>query len=242
MANIEKKEVNPLELISTAISNDVDVEKLSKLMDLQERWETRQAQKSFLSALTEFQSICPEIKKTKSVEFKTRDNDIVSYKFAPLGSIIKQIKEPLKICGLSYRWQTKDENNNITITCILSHSDGHSETNTIAAGPDTSGKKNPIQQRASTISYLQRYTLIGVLGVGTSQDDIDGLAPEKTVKNIADDLAKFTKTINSMKDLHELRLFWDDFDPKKRVLKKYKAIATKKLDELKGSQENTNLP
>jgi hypothetical protein len=41
-------------------------------------------------------------------------------------------------------------------------------------GLDNSGAKNDIQQKGSTHTYLQRYTLIGVLGLSTSDDDKDG--------------------------------------------------------------------
>ncbi|MNL48938.1 ERF superfamily protein [compost metagenome] len=41
------------------------------------------------------------------------------------------------------------------------------------AMPDNSGKKNAIQQVASTITYLQRYTLLAATGVATKGQDDD---------------------------------------------------------------------
>ena len=39
---------------------------------------------------------------------------------------------------------------------------------------DDSGQKSAIQQVASTITYLRRYTLTGVLGIATTDQDLDG--------------------------------------------------------------------
>jgi hypothetical protein len=46
------------------------------------------------------------------------------------------------------------------------------------APPDDSGKKNPIQQIASTVSYLERYTLFAITGLAPQEDD-DGAGANK---------------------------------------------------------------
>ncbi|WP_080398455.1 ERF family protein [Burkholderia pseudomallei] len=51
---------------------------------------------------------------------------------------------------------------------------GHSKMVTMSGAPDNSGKKNAIQQAASTITYLQRYTLLAATGMSTKDDDDDG--------------------------------------------------------------------
>ena len=40
--------------------------------------------------------------------------------------------------------------------------------------PDAGGAKNAIQARASTITYLERYTLKAILGLSEQEDDDDG--------------------------------------------------------------------
>ena len=164
---------SPAKLLELAISSNADLDKLEKLMDLQERWDAKQAKKSFLGAMSKFQSECPELKKSKTVAFGN-----TKYSYIPLGEISKQIKGALKDCGLSYRWETK-ENGKITITCIVSHVDGHSESNTMTAEKDGSGSKNDIQQIGSTMTYLQRYSLIGALGISTAEQDVDSVKPKK---------------------------------------------------------------
>ena len=60
------------------------------------------------------------------------------------------------------------------VTCFISHRDGHTEQTSMEAGKDDSGAKNNIQQKGSTQTYLQRYTLIGALGLSTAEGDNDG--------------------------------------------------------------------
>jgi len=166
----------PTSLISQAIEKGLGVEELSKLMDLQERWEANQSKKLFFSAFNEFQSICPDIRKGKEVAFKE-----VKYSYAPLSDITRQIAKQLKQCGLSYRWEIKDDEKTIHVTCLVSHIDGHTEKTTMSASPDTSGSKNSIQARGSAIEYMKRYTLVGALGISTADSDIDGRMPQPPV-------------------------------------------------------------
>jgi hypothetical protein len=155
---------NPMSLVQSAIEKGLDVEALTKLMDLQERWESNQAKKEYFHAFNHFQTTVPAIKK-----LKTGHNCM----YAPLGDIAEQIKPSLQECDLSYRFE-QDHSNGVTVTCIVSHVSGHSERTTMTAPPDTSGKKNPIQSIASAVTYLQRYTLISALGITTADEDTDG--------------------------------------------------------------------
>lgn len=164
---------NPNELLAQAIEKGLDVESLGKLMALQERWEANQARKSFFEAFTKFQSTCPEIRKSKNVAFKE-----VKYNYAPLSDITRQISDHLEKNQLSYRWEIQDTEKEIQVTCLISHIDGHTERTTMMASPDTTGSKNVIQARGSAIEYLKRYTLIGALGLSTTDSDVDGQMPE----------------------------------------------------------------
>lgn len=156
-------------LLAIAVERGADVDQLGKLMDLHERHEREQARRAYFAAKTEFQRICPTIIKDREVKYGN-----TAYKHASLSGIANQIREPLSQCRLSYRWDIQDTPEELRVTCILSHEDGHSESNSMGAAPDDSGAKNVIQQRASTVTYLQRYTLIGVLGLSSANEDDDG--------------------------------------------------------------------
>jgi hypothetical protein len=208
---IVKQEPNPIALINMAMEKGLDIEKLSKLFDLQERWEKRESEKAFYDAFANFQRKCPKIKKLKNVKYQLKEGGYVNYNYAPLSEIVEQIKEPLATNGLSYRFEFVEVDKLITCTCIVSHSGGYFRETKMSGFKDDSGKKNLIQQAASTHTYLQRYTLIGALGISSAEDDIDGrqkITKEnaKTKEEQLVILAKWKKQFDSLKTPTEIKL------------------------------------
>lgn len=175
-------EPNPSALLQLAVQQNLDIDKLEKLMQLQERWQAQQARKEFLNAISQFQASCPTLEKTKKVEFTNKAGYKTKYSYASLGDIVESIKKPLSDQGLSFRWEIQDSDNKLTVTCLISHLLGHSERTTMSAAKDESGGKNEIQQRGSSITYLQRYTLIAALGISTADEDIDGHKDDTTTQ------------------------------------------------------------
>lgn len=164
----------PQQLLTIAVEQGADLDKLTKLMDLQERWEAGEARKAFTVAMTGFKAEPMEILKRKNVSFSG-----TSYNHAELSDITEAIGPALSKHSLSYRWDIRqDAANSITVDCILTHIAGHSERVTMSAPPDDSGKKNKIQQIASSTTYLQRYTLLAVTGMSTKDMDDDGQSAE----------------------------------------------------------------
>lgn len=159
----------PSALLQLAIQQNLDIEKLERLMQLQERYQASISRKEFLSAISNFQFQCPPLAKTKKVAFGT-----TKYSYAPLGEIAATIKKSMSDNGLCHRWEIEDATDKIVCTCIISHTSGHFEKTTMSAAKDASGGKNEIQQRGSSITYLQRYTLIAALGISTADEDNDG--------------------------------------------------------------------
>lgn len=164
---------NPARLLELAISQDVDISKLEKLMELQERWDAREARKAFFDALAEFQSIMPVLAKNQIVDF-TSDRGRVCYAYSNLAEIVQTIKAPLASCGLSYRFEINHIEDELEVVCVITHRDGHSERTSMRAPLDTSGRKNSVQSRGSTTTYLERYTIMGALGIATGDTDDDG--------------------------------------------------------------------
>lgn len=84
--------------------------------------------------------------------------------------------------GLSTAWKlTRDEKDWLEVTCTLKHVGGHSESVSMGGPPDAGGAKNALQARASTKSYLERYTLKAICGVAEGGDDGDGNPPPVSV-------------------------------------------------------------
>lgn len=170
--------MTPMEMLDRAVSQGASVETLSKLMDLQERWEQNQARKAFAAAMSAVKSELPKIVKSKVVDFTTSKGR-TNYRYEDLASIMDQVGPVLSRHGLSVRYRTTAEPNSpITVTCIIEHADGHHEENTLMAGRDDSGNKNSIQQIGSTVTYLQRYTLKAALGLAAATDDDGGKADD----------------------------------------------------------------
>ena len=208
-------ENTPARLLELAVQQNLDVDKLGKLMEMQAEWERRQAKKAFDLAKAEFQHKCPKIKRTKNVEYKA-----TKYSYAPLSEITDTVKDALKDCGFSYRWQNDDQGDAIVVTSHLTHEGGHTESNTMRAVKDDSGAKNVIQQYGSTVTYLQRYTLLGVLGITSADEDDDGrgsgalniegmLAHMELVREFWQTLAMIKECLRS-KDYDEALRLWGD--------------------------------
>ena len=163
-------EVNgsPSLLIERAIDKGSDLEKLEKLLALKERYEANEARKAYHKAMADFKANPPEIDKDKKVSFGT-----THYNHASLANVTKKIGAELSKHGLSASWTTK-QNGVILVTCRITHVQGHSEETTLSAAADTSGSKNSIQAIGSTITYLERYTLLALTGLATEDMDNDG--------------------------------------------------------------------
>lgn len=171
--------LTPMEMLNTAVERGASIETLEKLMALQERWEANQARKAFDNAMAAAKAEIPTINKNREVDF-TSSKGRTNYRHEDLSEIARVVTPILAKFGLSYRYRTDSPiNGPVTVTCIVSHRDGHSEENTLVAGRDDSGNKNNIQGVGSTITYLQRYTLKAALGLAASNDD-DGKASEES--------------------------------------------------------------
>lgn len=175
---ITTRETTPAMLLNLAIDKGADIDKLEKLMDLQIKWEAQQARKAYAVAMAEFKKSPPEIEKDRHVSYKTKDGGTTSYDHATLANVTEKINAALSQHGLTASWEVKQEERGITVTCRITHVLGHSESTSITAPPDQSGGKNAIQSIGSTISYLERYSLLALTGLSTYDQDDDGVAEE----------------------------------------------------------------
>ncbi|MCA9667403.1 MAG: ERF family protein [Myxococcales bacterium] len=156
-------------LIALAVDKGADIDKLSKLLELKLQWEANEARKAYARAMAAFKANPPAIIKDKKVSFGT-----TSYWHATLGAVADAVIASLASVGISHAWTVDQPKGSIAVTCTLTHVDGHSESVTLIAPPDTSGNKNTIQQIASTVTYLQRYTLLAACGLSVFEHDDDG--------------------------------------------------------------------
>ena len=163
----------PASMLQSAIDKGVDMVQLQALMDLRERWEAGEARKAYVAAMAQFKLDPPRIFKDKQVAFLD-----VKYKHAELDQVAEKIGAALAKVGIAVAWETDQSvQGQIKVTCILTHELGHSERVWLSGPHDASGKKNPLQAIGSTVSYLERYTILAATGLATGEDDNDGRPP-----------------------------------------------------------------
>ena len=204
VATRETADSSPAALMLKAMDGKMDLDKLAQFMALQEKWEANQARKAYTQAMSDFKKNPPEIEKDSHVEYRT-DKGITKYNHASLGNVTAKINTALGACGLSAAWTTEQTEKGVSVTCKITHVLGHFETTMLTAACDSSGGKNAIQALGSTISYLQRYTLLSLTGLASREMDNDAQGEvayidEKQLSTILDfinskniDQAKFLK-------------------------------------------------
>ena len=164
-----------------ALNPEVDVDKMEKVMALQERMMDRQAEAEFNTAMTQMQENIPVI---------TKDgyNEHTKSYYSKHETIVKVIKPVYTKAGfaLSFSEQEQPQSNEnkkaneryITIVGVLRHRGGHSETYQTTLPIDTVGvngtpNKTGVHGTGSTISYGRRYLTCMIFDVATG-DDTDG--------------------------------------------------------------------
>ena len=162
-----------LDVIARAARDpEVNVERMQQLFALKERIDAGNAKRAFFAALAKAKGEFTPILKTRLVEYEHSDGQgRTNYRYEELADIGVMVDPILSKHGLSYRHKSTQDAAKIRVTCILSHEDGYSEENSLEAEADKSGRKNPNQAIASTVTYLQRYTLKEALGIGAARDD-----------------------------------------------------------------------
>lgn len=193
---------NPMAMIEIAVRRGATVEELNGLMALQERFEKNEASKAFNISFAAFKSEAVQIIKAKRVDA----GPLAGKKYAELYSVVNAVTPALSKHGLSASWKlTKDDPQWIEVSCTIKHILGHSESVSMGGPPDTGGAKSAIQARASTVSYLQRYTLKAICGVSEQGDDTDG-KPAKSMD--AGVKADFEAAISDLTTMEAADTLW----------------------------------
>ncbi len=154
----------------------VPVEKLEKLIELQERIMRHNAKAEFDRAFAEMQGDIPIITERGEilVDGKLRS------RFATNEDIQEVLRPILKEYGFALRFRNEvNDNGKQKVVGILSHRGGHSEQDEFVCPPDKSGGKSDIQAMASTRSYGQRYCTIALVNIATRGEDDDGVRSQQ---------------------------------------------------------------
>ena len=189
-------------LIAQAIEKNIPVDVMERLLAMRTQVKAEQAKEAYYEAMANFQNQCPIIQKTKVV--MNKDGKTVRYKYAPIDSIIEQVKEFIKQNEFSYSINTK-MNDGITITCQITHKLGHSEISEFSVPIEKDAYMNDQQKVAAASTFAKRYAFCNAFGILTGDEDNDTtsikpkitLAPAKNISLV--DLAT-PEQIKNIKD------------------------------------------
>lgn len=180
----EEASITPMGILQMAISQNADIDKLTKLMELSERWDANQARKAYVQAMADFK---------KEAIVITRDKENAQYSkgekkamYTSIGNLVGTVTPLLSKHGLSAGWNL-DQSSGIKVGCAITHALGHSETTWISVPLDTSGAKNPLQQIKSSITYARVVCFEMACGLasveGNLDDDGNGATEKSTRKD-----------------------------------------------------------
>jgi len=207
-----------VQVIERAASNkDVDVEKLQKLLDMQERIMAKNAEMAFNSAMAEMQAELPIITERGEI----RVSGVLRSKYARFEDINEAVKPILQKHGFAMTFKT-DTTTVCKVTGILVHRAGHREQTDMTLPYDVSGSKNNVQAIGSSVSYGKRYVMEALLNLTSRGEDDDGKKTSGTVPD-AEGKAK----LEACGSLNALQTAW------KALSKEQRATLSAAKDECK---------
>jgi len=163
---IEKAAYNP----------DVDIDKMERLLSMQERIIDRQAEQAFNDAMVRAQLAMPTVEADS-------DNPQTRSKYAKFEKVNKAIKPIYTKEGFALSFGTADSSipEYIRVTCDVSHIGGHHKEYYMDLPPDTEGIKGTVNKTkvhgaASAHSYAKRYLAVMIFNVTIGGEDDDGNA------------------------------------------------------------------
>lgn len=199
----------PMQMLGAALERGMDPEKLKALMDLADRHEANEARKAYAEAMVRFKANPPRIGKNAVVDF-TSSKGRTHYKHATLDNVNDLISAGLQQVGIAAAWKTEQPDGLVRVTCTLTHVLGHSESVTLQAPKDESGNKNSIQAVVSTVTYLERQTLLSVSGMAVSNTDDDGGGGEGILLMKEADKLLLHAKIEEVADVKGAEALWAD--------------------------------
>lgn len=187
---------NPYMVMASRALELGKVDEMSKLLDLQFKWENEQARKAYIAAMAAF-------KRSPLVITKDKENKQYGSMYTTLGNLINTGSEAMAPFGLNADFNVEQSDKIIKVTCTLSHEAGFTKSVTMEGAPDNSGAKNSIQQIKSTVTYLRGATFEAVTGLASQEkaginpaDDGNGAGKGKPQQPTAEQKAAQRKAVH----------------------------------------------
>ncbi|WP_375652660.1 ERF family protein [Bartonella sp. AP19HLJMH] len=206
-------------ILNRALENDVDMDRLERLIALREKEIERQNYERFASDLSNMQIEYQKIQKNST-------NTHTNSQYATLDQYIDAVKNTLAKHRFALFSRIKEQSSdNIIIEMTLTTHPSGNKISTEGKFPyDTKGCKSNIQSVGSAITYARRYLLGMLLNVVSEDDDTDGNPPIKKA---------FPQQINEIR-----RLIVQTQTEEEKILT---YVNVKKLDDMSEGQAQTVL-
>jgi ERF superfamily len=207
-------ESTPIGLLSQAMSGGASLEHIKCLIDFRDKHERDEAKKAYTVAMAKFKIDNPKI--IKDQEGSIGDE---IYNYASIATITGAINPALGKYGLCARWAPEQTTDKVSVTCIVTHELGHSESATLSSPPDVSERLNLIRATSRVVTLLSRYTLLAVTGMATAENEDDGAGfkpkepetpPVVSVDKFKEGIDYFKKEKFSAEDLDKWFSGYDD--------------------------------
>ena len=164
-----------LSMIERVATNpEMDVAKLEKILEMQERIFDKNAEIEFNAAMSRAQS------KIEPVA-RDADNSQTSSKYSRLETICEKVTPVYTEEGFALSFDTAEcpTEGWLRIICDVSHRSGHNKIKHLDLPPDNAGikgnvNKTMLQGLGSTISYGRRYLTLMIFNVTMKGEDNDG--------------------------------------------------------------------
>ena len=155
---------------------NVDIDKMERLLQMQERVISRNAKTAYNAAFARMQPELP------SIEKKGKSNSGLYGKWEDIQAGIQPV---LARHGFALSFKVNVAPGAITVTAILHHEDGHDDSTDLMLPVDASGHKNNVQAVGSSVSYGKRYAACALLNIRVGGEDDDGKAAgnEETISD-----------------------------------------------------------
>jgi hypothetical protein len=179
IATFESKEVSAqpadsLEnfIMRAASDKSFDVEKLERLIALQERSQAAQRKERFYESLAAVQAQIPQMDQNGCIDYGQNKGKI---NYARLEDIDAAIRPIYSKYGFSVRWTSFPVMDGKLIRVVGTFTaHGHSEESEMTGPPDASGGKNEAQRGPSGASYLKRHITKQFWNIVERGKDMDG--------------------------------------------------------------------
>ncbi len=155
---------------------NVDIDKMERLLQMQERVLARQAKEAYDGALALLQPQLPVISERGKI---LNGKGETQSTYALWEDVNEAIRPLLAEHGFALSFKTGRDDKDVTVTGILSHRDGHREETTVTLPSDGSGSKNAVQAIGSSTSYGKRYAAFALLNITSKGEDDDGRGATK---------------------------------------------------------------